>query len=327
MKTLVDGFPVQLQKALEVASASTLTKKHDIQNIVVSGLGGSGIGGSILAETVLFDCIVPITINKNYFLPSFANKNTLVIISSYSGNTEETLHAMEMAINQKCQIVCITSGGQVAELAKQHNLDLIIIPGGQPPRSSAGYSLVQLFHIVQFNDLVKENYLAQISQSITLLNNSKKDIQQEAQIIAKKLTNKLPVIYSLGQTEGVVVRLRQQINENSKMLCWHHVLPEMNHNELVGWTEKNNNLIVIVFKTSFDYNRTEGRYQICKPIFEKFSSDVIEITAQGKTLLEQNIYLIHIGDWISCYIADNKNIDATEVNIINHLKESLSKLK
>lgn len=326
MKTLVEGFPKQLQEALDIAQSATLTLKHHIQNIVVTGLGGSGIGGTILSELVQAECMVPIIINKDYFLPEFVNANSLVIISSYSGNTEETLSAMKQAISKQAQIVCVTSGGKVLEIAKQHQYDTIIIPGGHPPRSCVGYSLIQLFKIVQFNGFIKSDLLKQVSDSITLLNKENTHIKQEATTIAKSLVGKIPVIYSLGSCEGVAVRFRQQINENSKMLCWHHTFPEMNHNELVGWTERNENLAVVTFRTSYDFERTVKRYDICKPLFTKYSASVTDITAKGNSKLEQFMYLINLGDWISCYIADIKNIDAMEVNVITNLKNELANL-
>ena len=326
MKTLVEGFPKQLQEALDIAQSATLTLKHHIQNIVVTGLGGSGIGGTILSELVQAECTVPIIVNKDYFLPEFVNANSLVIISSYSGNTEETLSAMKQAISKQAQIVCVTSGGKVLEIAKQHQYDTIIIPGGHPPRSCVGYSLIQLFKIVQFNGFIKSDLLKQVSDSITLLNKENTHIKQEATTIAKLLVGKIPVIYSLGSCEGVAVRFRQQINENSKMLCWHHTFPEMNHNELVGWTERNENLAVVTFRTSYDFERTVKRYDICKPLFTKYSASVIDITAKGNSKLEQFMYLINLGDWISCYIADIKNIDAMEVNVITNLKNELANL-
>ena len=326
MKTLVEGFPKQLQEALDIAQSATLTLKHHIQNIVVTGLGGSGIGGTILSELVQAECTVPIIVNKDYFLPEFVNANSLVIISSYSGNTEETLSAMKQAISKQAQIVCVTSGGKVLEIAKQHQYDTIIIPGGHPPRSCVGYSLIQLFKIVQFNGFIKSDLLKQVSDSITLLNKENTHIKQEATTIAKSLVGKIPVIYSLGSCEGVAVRFRQQINENSKMLCWHHTFPEMNHNELVGWTERNENLAVVTFRTSYDFERTVKRYDICKPLFTKYSSSVTDITAKGNSKLERFMYLINLGDWISCYIADIKNIDAMEVNVITNLKNELANL-
>jgi len=326
MKNLVEGFTKQLQEALDIATSAILTPKHNIQNIVVTGLGGSGIGGTILSELVQSECPIPVIINKDYFLPEFVNANSLVIISSYSGNTEETLSAMKQAITKNAQIVCITSGGEVRALAENYKFDTIIIPGGHPPRSCIGYSLVQLFKIVQFNGFVKTDLLKQVQDSITLLNNEKETIKVESAIIAKKLVNKIPVIYSLGSCEGVAVRFRQQINENSKMLCWHHTLPEMNHNELVGWTVKNDTLAVVTFRTSFDYSRTIKRYELCKDIFAKYSHSVTDIIAKGTSKTEQFFYLINIGDWISCYIADLKNIDAVEVNVITNLKNELAKL-
>jgi glucose/mannose-6-phosphate isomerase len=326
MKILVEGFTKQLQEALNIANSAILTQKHNVQNIVVTGLGGSGIGGTILSEVVQSECPVPIIVNKDYFLPAFVNSNTLVIISSYSGNTEETLSAMKQAIDKNAQIVCVTSGGEVHAIAQKYKFDTIIIPGGHPPRSCIGYSLVQLLKIVQFNGFVKTDLLNQVQETIVLLDNERESIKIESTLIAKKLSNKIPVIYSLGTCEGVAVRFRQQINENSKMLCWHHTLPEMNHNELVGWTEKNDSLAVVTFRTSFDYERTIKRYDICKNLFTKYSSSVTDITAKGNSKLEQFFYLINIGDWISCYLAEIKNIDAIEVNVITNLKNELAKL-
>ena len=325
MKTLVEGFTKQLKEALDIANAAVLTKKNNIQNIVVTGLGGSGIGGTILSELVQSECPIPIIVNKDYFLPAFVNANSLVVISSYSGNTEETLSAMKQAIDKNAQIVCVTSGGEVRAIAEKYNFDTIIIPGGHPPRSCIGYSLVQLFKIVQFNGFVKTDLLNQVKTTITLLDNEKDAIKVESAIIAKKLLNKISVIYSLGSCEGAAVRFRQQINENSKMLCWHHTLPEMNHNELVGWTEKNDALAVVTLRTSFDYERTIKRYDICKTLFAKYSNSVTDITAKGTSKVEQFFYLINIGDWISCYIADLKNIDAVEVDVITNLKNALAK--
>ena len=326
MKNLVEGFTKQLLEALDIAHKAVLTKKNNIQNIVVTGLGGSGIGGTILSELVQSECPVPIIVNKDYFLADFVNSNSLVIISSYSGNTEETLSAMKQAIDKNAQIVCVTSGGEVQAIAEKYKYDTIIIPGGHPPRSCIGYSLVQLLKVIQFNGFVKTDLLNQVQSTISFLDAEREAIKVEASIIAKKLLHKIPVIYSLGSCEGAAVRFRQQINENSKMLCWHHTLPEMNHNELVGWTEKNDSLAVVTFRTSFDYSRTIKRYEICKELFAKYSHSVTDIMAKGNSKVEQFFYLINIGDWISCYIADLKNIDPIEVNVITNLKNELAKL-
>ena len=325
MKTLVQDFTGQLREAKAIAEKAIVSAATNIQNIVITGLGGSGIGGTILSELAGDVCKVPILVNKDYFLPAFVNESTLLIVSSYSGNTEETLSALQQAITKKAQIIAITSGGKVLELAKQHQFDFIEIPGGKPPRSCIGYSLVQLIKVLTVKGFVDKNIFADLDKAIELLDKENTDIKSKAEKIAEKLVNKIPVIYSLGTCEGAVVRFRQQINENSKMLCWHNTFPEMNHNELVGWTVKNENLIVITFHTSFDYERTKKRYEVCKPIFEKYSGGVIDITARGTSKLEQFLYLINIGDWISCDIADLRGIDPVEVNVIDRLKGELAK--
>lgn len=325
MKSLVEGFTKQLQEALEIANSAQISPKSNIQNIIITGLGGSGIGGTILSELIQDECPVPILVNKDYFLPDFTSSNSLVIVCSYSGNTEETISAMKQAISKKAQIVCVTSGGAIQQMAKENNFNCIIIPGGQPPRSCIGFALVQLIKIVQQLGFVKTDLLNQINLSIKLLDTEKDSIKSTATTIAQRLHNKIAVLYSLGTCEGTVVRFRQQINENSKMLCWHHTLPEMNHNELVGWVEKNNSLAVVTFRTSFDFERTVKRYEICKPLFEEYSSSVTDIFAKGNSKLEQFIYLINIGDWISCYLADLKHVDPVEVNIITKLKNELAK--
>ena len=325
MKARVQNFTNQLKEAKSIAEKAVISESKNIHNILITGLGGSGIGGTIISELIADTCKVPITINKDYFLPEFVNENTLVIVSSYSGNTEETLSAMQIAISKKAQIVCITSGGKVLALAKQHQFDFIEIPGGMPPRSCIGYALVEMIKILVAKGFANDSLFADLDKSIALLDAENNSIKTEAQKIAEKLYTKFPVLYSLGSCEGTVVRFRQQINENSKMLCLHHTFPEMNHNELVGWTVKNDALAVVTFHTSFDYERTRKRYEVCRPIFEKYASSVIDIKAKGVSKLEQFFYLINIGDWISCYVADLRGVDPVEVNVIDHLKSELSK--
>jgi glucose/mannose-6-phosphate isomerase len=324
MKKLVENFTQQLREAVDIAEKAVLSKHSDIANIVITGLGGSGIGGTIINELVGEDCKVPIVINKDYFLPSFVNEKTLVIISSYSGNTEETVNAMNEAFRKKAVIVAITSGGKVLELAKQHQLDFITIPGGNPPRSCIGYCLVQLIKVLAVNGFASPALLSQVKAAADFLDRQEQSIQKEAMSVAEKMVNKFPVLYSLGSCEGTVVRFRQQVNENSKMLCSHHSFPEMNHNELVGWTTRNEDIVVVTFHTSADYVRTQKRYEFCKPIFERYSSAVIDIHAKGDNKLTEFLYLIHIGDWISCYIADLRGIDPVEVKVIDSLKKELS---
>src|SRR6187455_3259090 len=137
MINLVQKFTDQLKEALEIGEKYKFMDRPDFnpKNVLITGLGGSGIGGTIACEILAAECPVPITVNKDYFLPAFVGKDTLVIVSSYSGNTEETLYAMEEAMKRNAVIVCITSGGKIADIAKEHKFDLILIPPGMPPRA------------------------------------------------------------------------------------------------------------------------------------------------------------------------------------------------
>ncbi|MBS1647162.1 MAG: bifunctional phosphoglucose/phosphomannose isomerase [Bacteroidetes bacterium] len=325
MKTLVAHFSKQLQEALSIAQSANLSAPKHIHNVLITGLGGSGIGGTNIIEMTLKTATVPVLVSKDYFIPNFVNENTLVVVCSYSGNTEETISAMQQAMQRKAQIACITSGGKIKELAQQHHFDLIIIPGGHPPRSCMGYSLVQLMRVFDAKKIAPLSYQKEIENVITLLDKKEEDMKQKAMDFAKKLHGKIPVIYSLGNTEGLAIRFRQQMNENSKMLCWHHVIPEMNHNELVGWAGGNHNFAVCVLRTDFDYERNVARLAINKEIIAKYTDTVFEIKAEGGSAIEQAFYLIHLTDWISCYLADLKNIDPMEINVINHLKDTLAK--
>lgn len=298
MKNLVANFASQLNEAIQIGEKATFTQPvNEIRNILVTGLGGSGIGGTLISQITERELLLPLHVCKDYFIPAFVNQHTLVIISSYSGNTEETLQAMEAALLQKAKIVCVTSGGKVLEIAKSNRLDHIIIPGGMPPRSCLAYSFTQLFYVLQGYKLIGDFYKLQLKKSFTLLQAEEEQIKQSARKLAEKLVNKIPVIYAAANYEGVAVRFRQQIDENAKMLCWHHVLPEMNHNELVGWTEKHDNIAVVMFRNNDDYIRTQKRMEISREVISKFTADFYEVWSKGDSQLENPfiLYILEIG--------------------------------
>ncbi len=326
MNQLISNFSQQLRAAMVIGTEAIIKKTTiDIKEVLVSGLGGSGIGANLVQEFVADQLKIPFIVNKDYTLPSFVGKHTLVIISSYSGNTEETLAAMKVAIARKAHIVCITSGGEIAKLAKKNRIDCILIPGGMPPRSCLGYSFVQQLYILQKLGLITNNFEKEILSAIKLIDKEEKEIIKLAQNIASKIYDSIPVIYSVSGNEAVAVRFRQQVNENGKQLCWHHVIPEMNHNELVGWREKNDKLAVIIFRTKQDNPRSQVRIGLNKKVFKKYTKQIIEIWGKGNSFLENAIYQIHLGDWISWFLSEERNFDCTEVDVINWLKSELSK--
>ena len=327
MKELIASFTAQLRQAIDIGEKAVFKKNTgEISNVMITGLGGSGIGGSIISQIVDQEIKVPIIVNKDYFLPAFVGPQTLVIISSYSGNTEETLGAMKIAMERGAKIVCVTSGGKVLEIAKEKGFDHIIIPGGMPPRSCLAYSFTQLFYVLHGFGLIGDWFKNDFETSIHLLNHEEEHICAEAYYLAEKLHKHMPVIYSQANYEAVCVRFRQQINENAKMLCWHHALPEMNHNELVGWTTPNDKLAVVFFRNEDDYERTKTRMELTKTIVKKYTPYIFEVVSKGTTQLQKSLYLIHFGDWVSWYLSEIRNIDATEVKVIDFLKGELSKM-
>jgi len=328
MKLLVEKFPIQLKKAIEIGKAASFKPaKNEIKNVLICGLGGSGIGGTVVSQVVAGECKVPILTCNDYHIPAFVNENTLVIASSYSGNTEETLLTIEEAIEAKAEIAAVTTGGKVLEICQKHGFNHIINPGGMPPRSTMGYSVTQQLFILEKYGLISSKYTEQIASSADLLLAEKENIIKVADVLAEKLLNKIPVIYSADPYEGVAVRFRQQINENSKMLCWHHKLPELCHNEIVGWTEAHKDMALVVFRTEDDYYRTAKRTDFVISKVKALVHSVTEIYAKGTTQLEKAIYFVHLGDWVSVLIAEKRNIDPVEIKVIDELKEALAELK
>lgn len=328
MNDLVLNFPNQLQEAIEIGQNFKVnTPAKPIHNVVISGLGGSGIGGTIVSQLLANDLTVPVTVVKTYNLPAFVNENTLFIASSYSGNTEETLATFEEAEAKGAQIACVTSGGIVLEKAEKNNYPHIVIPGGLPPRAAFGYSITQLFYVLKGFDLVAGNPVEQLSAVPNFLDEHGSSIVKYAHELTAFLFEKLPVLYTSTWFEGVAIRFRQQINENAKMLCWHHVFPEMNHNELVGWRKQEDDLAIVLFKTDFDHVRTAKRMEISEEVFHTYTRNIATVQAKGGNMIEQAFYLIHLGDWISVLLADKKGIDSVEVDVITRLKNELAAFK
>jgi glucose/mannose-6-phosphate isomerase len=327
MKQLITDFTKQIAQAITIGSSFNATEtERGFTNVVISGMGGSGIGGTIAAEVVASEAVIPIVTNNGYAIPAFVDEHTLFIACSYSGNTEETIAATELASKVGAKIVVIVSGGKLLLMAEQNDWDHIIIPGGQPPRASFGFSFPQVLFVLSAFGVITDEFVDQLNSSITLLDAEEEEIQKEAREVTEEVFGKIPVIYAANGFGGVATRFRQQVNENAKMLCWHNVIPEMNHNELVGWRTKNDDLAVIMFRNSNDNPRVQARMDINGVTMGLYTETIIEIWSKGTSNLERAIYLIHLGDWISYFLGEKKGVDIMEVKVIDHLKDELAKL-
>ncbi|TVR85468.1 MAG: bifunctional phosphoglucose/phosphomannose isomerase [Saprospirales bacterium] len=327
MDKLIARFSDQLREAIEIGNNAKISKpQRVIDRVLIAGLGGSGIGGDYAEEFVRNQCPVPIIASKGYDIPAWVNESTLAIVSSYSGNTEETLAAFEKIEKTGARIICITSGGKLKELAEEKSLDHILIPDDWPsPRACLGYSMVQQLFVLHYCGLTGDDFIEQIGLAADLLDREEDDIKTRARQIAGMLDGKTPVLYIADRMEAVAVRLRQQINENSKMLCWHHVIPEMNHNELVGWRDQRNDLAVVMFRNRDDHPRVQMRMKINKEIITEYTDSWIEVFSKGGSQVQRAMYLTNLGDWISWYLADMRNMDAIEVKVIDYLKGELAR--
>ena len=328
MNDYINDFTNHLKDAINIANNTTLTPStKEIRNVLICGLGGSGIGGTIVNDIVSPKAKIPITATKDYSIPNFVNEHTLVIANSYSGNTEETLYALQKCQAKEAEIAVITSGGSLKTIAEEQNYNKLIIPSGQPPRAMFGYAFTELFYLLNHYGIIDASFKSDFQKAIHLLDTEKSDIQNQAMDLAKKMHKQTPVIYVANGFEGVAVRFRQQINENSKMLCWHHVVPEMNHNELLGWRKNVNDLAVVYFRNKSDYERNQIRMDINKKVISKYTENITEIWSKGNSLIENSLYHIHLGDWASWYLSAMNNVDAIEIDVINFLKGELSQIE
>ncbi|GAB5416713.1 MAG: bifunctional phosphoglucose/phosphomannose isomerase [Crocinitomicaceae bacterium] len=325
MKQLIEAFPSNITEALEIANNANINQDYsEIQNVLICGMGGSGIGGSMVQTWLADELKVPVTVVKDYTIPGFVNANTLVIGSSYSGNTEETLAAVETARTKGARIIGITSGGKMEELCQSNGYDFIKVPGGNPPRTALAFSLVQLLHIFSAIGMASANRLKEMAAGRDLIVANAETIHLKAKGLAEHLHQKVGIMYGTAGYEPILVRARQQFNENSKYLSWHHPLPEMNHNELVGWGGGDRRFAPVFFMTKGNHPRNDKRIEITRDKIAQKTS-VFDVHAQGDSVIEQSIYLINVVDWASFYLAAMDDIDTIDIAVIDYLKSELSK--
>lgn len=327
MKDLISNFSKHITEALGTIKGLNLnSSKTSIHNLVITGLGGSGIGGTIVADLVSANSTVPVMVNKDYLLPGFVGKNTLVIACSYSGNTEETLSATHQALERGAEVACITSGGELLQIAKNSNLNVITMGGGNPPRSMFAYSFAFLCYYMEFYGIAKLDVKSDLAAAIQLLNDEEANMLVETKQMSETLKGRIPVVYAISGNLGIAARWRQQFNENAKMLSWEAAIPEMNHNELVGWEGGTNDYAAIFLRNESDYSRNQRRIEINKGIISEKTNQVLEVWSKGNSAIERALYLVHFGDWVSYFLSELNQVDIMDIKSIDLLKSELSKL-
>lgn len=309
-------------------SLETINCKKTI-GILICGLGGSAISGDLLEYFLSDELKIPIIVNRGYDIPSFVNNNWLIIISSYSGDTEETISCFTQALRLKSTILAISSGGKVEEIAIKNSIPHIKITSGFQPRYALGFSFFTLLRTFQELNLIKKQ--DEIVRTISDLWKRKAEEYSEpknyAAEIAKKLIGFIPVIYSSEFLSSAGYRFKCQFNENSKVHAFHNILPEMNHNEIIGWETQNEKQFnaKIIFLFDNDYHpQIKKRYFIFSELAASKGVEVINLTSSEKKSGVRIMDLIFLCDWISFYLAVLRGFDPSEIDFINEMKKRLA---
>ncbi|WP_445666668.1 bifunctional phosphoglucose/phosphomannose isomerase [Fodinibius sp. AD559] len=325
-------FPKQWKEAVKNTKDIELSiDKEDISNICFAGMGGSAMGADLIRSFCYDSSPYPIQVVRHYEIPEWVDEDTLFIACSFSGNTEETLKALTAAREKGAQIIAVTSGGELMVKAAKEEFDYIKIPGGMPPRAALGYSFVPLYRIFQHLGIVDERdgALKDTARFLSEQNDIFSNPQDnEALNLAEEINDTLPIVYSdATMMESVNIRWRNQFAENAKTLAYGNTLPEMNHNEIVGWeriVHLTGRLSVILLVDKEDNPRIQRRMEIVEELVEDQTASLHILKTRGQTRLTRMFSLIQLADWTSFYLAIVNNIDPTPITKIDLLKSKLA---
>lgn len=297
-------------------------KVDDFSNIVIGGLGGSGIGGRLARLAFINKMPVPVEVFNEYHLPGYANEETLVILCSYSGNTEETLSMYSEALEKECTVVCVAAGGKLKSLAEEAGLPFYSVQEGFQPRMTLGFGLSTLVMIL--GELIGEDYTQEL-RGVEAMFKSPAEIVAKAQkmyqFFQSTIAQKFVVVCDLPY-EAVAIRFCQQIQENAKGEGFYAVLPEANHNMIESYYEKHNTNFI--FLNSGTNSRVNARFEFLKEVLDNLGNKVYEYPVAG-TALNSIFEVIHATDWLSIWASNDKKVDNMQVGIITRLKAHLEK--
>ncbi len=337
MLDTIAHFPKQIEETISLVDKSQLPSIFKVDNIIISGMGGSAISGDIVKAFLRDRFDIPIHVNRGYDLPKWAHKNTLVFSQSYSGDTEETLSTFKHAYQKKCQIIGISSGGKLQEYCEKRAIPHINIPSGYQPRAATAYllfsSLLSLKKIGILQNTIDTEIEEVIRTTKEISKTNNKSVTEKdnlAKQISSKIGKTMPHIYGWGVYTPIARRWCTQFNENSKVIARYDVVPECNHNDIVGWShnhEMSKQCTCIVFRDEkLETLYMTKRLNFMREFFDDVAANIIEVPLRGKKTLEKMIAAMYIGDFVSCYLAIARGIDPTPVDIIVELKRALAEL-
>jgi glucose/mannose-6-phosphate isomerase len=313
-------------KSIDLSGIDT----DNIDNIIVTGLGGSAISGDVLRNFISSELKKPLIVNRTYNLPLYAGRNTLVIVSSYSGNTEETISAFKSAIERGCPAIVLTTGGVIGRLARENSIPVVKLQEGFQPRYALYNSFFTLLRVIQELKLIpsQDSTAVKIIQLLKNLGEEWGSEDGEAFKTADSLKGYIPVIYSVTDlNDSAGKRFKGQLNENSKVHAWMAEYPEMNHNEIVGWERVKGSGVKYKALTLVDdeiSSRIKKRIDIINKLLIGENIDILSIQGKSGTFKERLIEIIYFCDWVSYYLALLNEEDPGEIDFIHHLKNKMA---
>lgn len=335
MYRLTEEFPNQCRQALAISQAVEIGELPTRPSVaMLTGLGGSAAGGDLIRALFDAEASTPFIVNRDYHLPNYVGLADLVFCASYSGNTEETLSAYGDAKKNGAHIVCVTSGGKLAEMAKADGGTLIVVPGGQPPRTALGFMFVPLLSACErFGLLPKQDTeatFALLDKCVEMWGVNVPFEKNLAKQLAAELHGHVGVLYGLGPYQAIVAnRWKGQINENAKNLAFPNGFPELNHNEILGWVKANEQGVAqwigIVLEDGTESAKMKARAKVTQDLIGD-KARFFHVQAQGETLLQRMLSLTFFGDFLSLYLAALNGIDPENIDAINVLKSELAKV-
>ncbi|MDQ3158607.1 MAG: bifunctional phosphoglucose/phosphomannose isomerase [bacterium] len=318
----------QLQVNFEVKHADNSPHDH----VVIAGMGGSALGAQFV-RTWLEDLTIPVQIVRDYNIPNFVNKKTLFIASSYSGNTEETLSALAQAEKKGALIAVVSSGGKLDEIAKTKHYPHVTFPSGLQPRFAFGYSVKALTTLLEAYGVTKNktqelekaaDFVKEVVQDWIPTVHTEKNLAKQ---IALDVVGRSMVVYSGPKMSAAAYKWKISFNENAKNVAWTNQYPEFSHNEFLGWTSHpiEQNYSIIDIRSSLEHPQIQKRFEVTEKMLSGKRPHPIIVKPKGETLLEQQLYAVILGDFVTLYTALLNGLNPTPVDLIEKMKKELAK--
>jgi glucose/mannose-6-phosphate isomerase len=326
------SLPDHLHDALWRVESAALPERETSAGMVVAGMGGSGIGGALARAALGDQASRPMFVTRVYGIPTWTTPETTVLCCSYSGNTEETLACYESAGLLGAQRVVATTGGRLAEMARADEVPVIPLPGGFQPRAAVAYMIVSALEVA-----ARCGVGPRMSTEIDVAASHTEHLVAEwgpqspesslAKEVARGILGSIPVVAGAGVTAPIAYRWKTQINENAKQPCFSNELPELDHNELVGWEGSHDvgRFSAIFLDDSDAHPRLKARLELTASLIAPTAASSFRLQTRGETGIERVISLVLLGDLVSLYLAVLRGVDPGPVHLIERLKSDLAK--